>query len=197
MGKAEKTRAYIVEKTAPIFNTKGYAGTSINDMTEATGLTKGSIYGNFANKDEVAVAAFDHNLKIVQAILRDEFSRCTTNTDKLLVYTRVYGNILKRPFPQGGCPVLNTAIESDDTHPLLCERAVQAIRDWKRHIIRLIEKGKASKEFREDADPAKIALTLIALVEGSIMLAKLSGRSADQRIVLQSATEFVMSLKNK
>lgn len=195
MGKAEITKAYIVEKTAPIFNTKGYAGTSINDMIEATGLTKGSIYGNFANKDEVAVAAFDHNLAIVQAILRDEFSRCTTYTDKLLVYTRVYGSILKKPFPLGGCPVLNTAIESDDTHPLLRERATQAIRDWKQHIIRLIEKGKVNQEFREDADPLKIALTLIALVEGSIMLAKLSGRSADQRIVLQSATEFVMSFK--
>lgn len=195
MGKAEITKAYIVEKTAPIFNTKGYAGTSINDMTEATGLTKGSIYGNFANKDEVAVAAFDHNLQTVLGILRDEFARCDTYTDKLLVYTRVYGNILKKPFPQGGCPVLNTAIESDDTHPLLRERAAQAIRDWKQHIIRLIEKGKANQEFHEDADAVKTALTLIALVEGSIMLAKLSGKSADQRVILQSAAELVISLK--
>lgn len=43
MTKAEKTRNFIVEKTAPIFNMKGYAGTSLNDITAATGLTKGSI----------------------------------------------------------------------------------------------------------------------------------------------------------
>ena len=59
MSKAEKTRQFIIEKTAPIFNKKGFAGTSLSDMTEATGLTKGSIYGNFADKDEVAMAAFD------------------------------------------------------------------------------------------------------------------------------------------
>ena len=63
MSKAERTKQFIVEKTAPIFNMKGYAGTSVNDMMAATGLTKGSIYGNFKNKDDVALAAFDHNRK--------------------------------------------------------------------------------------------------------------------------------------
>lgn len=43
MNKAQRTRQFIVEKTAPIFNVKGYAGTSLADMTEATGLTKGSV----------------------------------------------------------------------------------------------------------------------------------------------------------
>ncbi len=62
MNKAERTRHFIIEKAAPIFNTKGYAGTSLSDMTEATGLTKGSIYGNFADKDEVALACFEHIL---------------------------------------------------------------------------------------------------------------------------------------
>lgn len=43
MTKAEKTQAYIIERTAPLFNAKGYAGTLINDLMEITGLTKGSI----------------------------------------------------------------------------------------------------------------------------------------------------------
>lgn len=45
--KSERTRQFIIEKVAPIFNRKGYAGTSLSDLTEATGLTKGAIYGNF------------------------------------------------------------------------------------------------------------------------------------------------------
>ena len=52
--RSEKTRQLIIETAAPIFNKKGYAGTSLSDLTQATGLTKGSIYGNFKNKDEVA-----------------------------------------------------------------------------------------------------------------------------------------------
>ena len=72
MSKAERTRQFIIEKTAPIFNEKGYAGTSINDLTEATGLTKGSIYGNFENKDEVALAAFDYNFERVITFIKSK-----------------------------------------------------------------------------------------------------------------------------
>src|SRR5271156_1586305 len=113
MNKAEKTKQFIVEKTAPLFNMKGYAGTSLSDMTEATGLTKGSIYGNFANKDEVALAAFDFNVKKVQDIIRSEMAKHSSAREKLLSYVYVYENFLKFPFPEGGCPILNTAIEAD------------------------------------------------------------------------------------
>src|SRR3954467_6490489 len=102
MSKAEQTKAFIIEKTAPIFNVKGYAGTSLSDMTEATGLTKGSIYGNFENKDEVALAAFEHNWKCIQAVLREEMDKRKTYKDKLLVFARVYENFNSHPFPEGG-----------------------------------------------------------------------------------------------
>ena len=63
--KSAITSQYIIEKVAPIFNKKGYVGTSLSDMTEATGLTKGSIYGNFKNKDGVAIEALKYNISII------------------------------------------------------------------------------------------------------------------------------------
>jgi len=63
MTKSEQTKAFIIEKTAPIFNSKGYAGTSLTDITEATKLTKEVFMETLANKDEVALAAFDYNLR--------------------------------------------------------------------------------------------------------------------------------------
>src|SRR4051812_16713049 len=114
MSKAEKTKSFIIEKVAPIFNTKGYAGTSLSDMTEATGLTKGSIYGNFSDKDEVALAVFDFNLKKVNSIIQSEVAKRTTAKSQLLAYIDVYENFLTLPFPDGGCPILNTAIDADD-----------------------------------------------------------------------------------
>jgi TetR/AcrR family transcriptional repressor of nem operon len=59
--KSDRTRQFIIGSTANLFNMKGYAGTSLSDITGAFGLTKGSIYGNFANKEEVALAVFDYN----------------------------------------------------------------------------------------------------------------------------------------
>src|ERR1700733_14691551 len=104
MTKSEHTKAFIIEKTAPIFNTKGYEGTSMSDITNATGLTKGSIYGNFVNKDEVALAVFDYNLNKIETIIRSEMNKYLSAKDKLMVYINVYDNFLSHPFPQGGCP---------------------------------------------------------------------------------------------
>ena len=61
LSKAEVTTKYILETVAPIFNQKGYAATSMDDITRATGLTKGAIYGNFKNKETLAIEAFKKN----------------------------------------------------------------------------------------------------------------------------------------
>ena len=193
-GKAEKTKQFIVEKTAPIFNMKGYAGTSLNDMIHATGLTKGSIYGNFVNKDDVALAAFDFNLKKVNSVIREEMSTRTTFREKLLVYTKVYENFLEFPFPEGGCPVLNTAIEADDTHPLLKQKASDAIVHWKDSLTKLIQKGIESKEFKQDVNPEQIALTIIATIEGAIMITKLTGKLNYRRAIMQSVEKLINDL---
>jgi TetR/AcrR family transcriptional repressor of nem operon len=194
MSKAEKTRQFIIEKTAPIFNTKGYAGTSLNDMTASTGLTKGSIYGNFTNKDEVALAAFDYNLQQVGNIISDEMNKKESIQDKLLVYVTVYSNCLKQTFPTGGCPILNTAVEADDTHPELRKKAMSAILSWKHKITTLIEKGIENKEFNAAIDSEEIALTIIAMIEGGTMLAKLTGKYDHRKSVMKSVERLIKGL---
>lgn len=194
MNKAEKTKQFIVEMTAPVFNEKGYTGTSLNDMTNATGLTKGSIYGNFANKDEVALACFDYNLKKVNSIIRQELEKKTTSRDKLMVYVHIYENFLKHPFPAGGCPILNTAVEADDTHPLLKQKAIDAILSWKGTITGLIEKGKEEGEFSEEVNAEQTALTMIATIEGCIMIAKLTGKMNYRNAIMQSVGKMIAAL---
>ena len=57
--KGEQTKNDIVRKSAPLFNQKGYEGTSLSDLMEATGLQKGGIYRHFSGKEELATEAFD------------------------------------------------------------------------------------------------------------------------------------------
>jgi AcrR family transcriptional regulator len=194
MSKADQTRAFIIEKTAPVFNMKGYAGTSLTDMTGATGLTKGSIYGNFTNKDEVALAAFDHNLQKVVNIINAEMSVLHSVRDKLLVYVRVYNDFLKLPFPVGGCPILNTAIEADDTHSELKKKASDAILSWKNRIMRMIQTGIEKGEFKAGVDPEQTALTMIAMIEGGIMISKLTGKLNYRNAIMRSVGELINRL---
>lgn len=195
MGKAERTKQFIVEKTAPLFNTKGFAGTSLNDITVATGLTKGSIYGNFANKDEVALAVFDYNYQCVRDIISGEMNTRKTSIDKLLVYIDVYDNFLQHPFPIGGCPILNTAIEADDTHPLLKQKAESAIMYWKNNIQKLLTQGIENNEIRADIPIEQTALTIVAMIEGAIMVTKLTGKLNYQDDILKSVRKLILELK--
>lgn len=88
MNKAEKTKLFIIEKTAPVFNTKGYAATSLSDITEVTGLSKGSIYGNFDSKDEVVTEAFKYNA----ALLYKGFEEAMSTADNAYMRLRAFVN---------------------------------------------------------------------------------------------------------
>lgn len=194
MTKAEKTRNYIVEKTAPIFNMKGYAGTSLNDITVATGLTKGSIYGNFSNKDEVALAAFDYNLNNNVSKIEAEMSNQVSIKGKLLVYVSIYQTFIVGAVSQGGCPILNTAIDADDTHPALREKALKAVLSWKKRIIKLVEEGISNQEIKAKNNPEQIALTVIAMIEGGIMISRLTNKLDNWNLIMDSLKKYINSL---
>ena len=195
MSKAERTKQFIIKTTAPIFNTKGYAGTSVNDLTKATGLTKGSIYGNFESKDEVALAAFDYNFGRVNSYLKAEISATENAVERLLAYPRVYRNFLKIPFLQSGCPILNTATEADDTHPVLRDRAAHALAFWKKSLENQIKRGIERDEIKAGTNPAVIAVVLMSLIEGAIMQAKVTGKSTELKIAMDYLQQMITNLK--
>jgi AcrR family transcriptional regulator len=195
ISKSDRTKQFIVERTAPIFNEKGYVGTSLTDLTNATGLTKGSIYGNFDNKDEVAIAAFDYNFNRVSHYLKSRILATENSIERLLVYPKVYRNFLKIPFLKPGCPILNTSTEADDTHPKLRERASDALAFWKTSLENQIKRGIDRGEIKEETNPAEIAVVLMSLIEGAIMQAKVTGKSTELRITMNFLEKQILELK--
>lgn len=181
MSKSEKTRQFIVEKAAALFNQKGYNGTSMSDIMEATGLSKGGIYGNFKRegldkngvKEEIAIAAFDH---AVEQVYREigERTRVIENTlDKLKAVVYFYRERVLNPPVEGGCPIQNTAVEADDGHGVLREKVVEAIAVWKQRIVRTLEKGIEKGEVKPDIDKEEFATLFIGNLEGGILLARI------------------------
>lgn len=193
--KAERTRIFIVEKTAPLFNAKGFAGTSLSDLTEATGLTKGSIYGNFKNKDEVALAAFDYNFGKVTEYVKAKILATDYSIERLLVYPRVYRNFLRIPFLKPGCPILNTSTEADDTHAPLREKAAEALGFWKRSIENQIKRGIERHEIKKDTNPTQVAVVIMSLIEGAIMQAKVTRREGELHLAMDFLEGFIQELK--
>lgn len=174
MSKSERTREYIIEKTAQVFNKKGYSGTSLNDLTEATGLTKGALYGNFENKDEMAFAAFDYNLSLVRELFLGS-ERSGNAFDQLLSIPDLVRANFRLLAAHGGCPILNTSVEADDNHPLLKKKVCHAIASWHTRLEKTIQQGMEEKSIRKGIDAKQYAKIIMTMVEGSLMLSKISG----------------------
>ncbi|WP_027387666.1 TetR/AcrR family transcriptional regulator [Chryseobacterium gregarium] len=176
MSKAEKTRQFIIEKTAALFNTKGYTSTSLSDITEATGLTKGSIYGNFENKDEVALEAYKYNSgwlgKNMSQSLGEEFP---DTIEKLKAFVTFYRKNWKTVFENGGCPLMNAATEADDTFPDLKKQVTKSFEEWISKVSNVISDGQKNGEINKKADAEEYASLFIMLIEGGILLSKTTG----------------------
>lgn len=192
--KAERTKRYIVEKAAPVFNRQGYAATSLADLVAATGLTKGSIYGNFKNKDEVAVAAFQHNVGFIVKAVRERIERADTCLEKLLAYPRTYRAIAQSMISNGGCPVLNTAVDSSGINVALHRAVCKIISVWKNGIVAIIEKGMQNKEFSADVNATKTAEVLICLVEGGFAMTKTTGEVSYLENAIDQVERIIHSL---
>lgn len=195
MSKSAYTKQFIIAQTAPVFNTKGYAGTSMNDIMSITGLSKGCIYGNFENKDEVALAAFDYNHNKVNEHIKSRIVATDHAIERLLVYPHTYRNYFRYSFLQAGCPILNTSTEADDTHPQLRARAVKALEFWKTSLENQIKRGIARKEIKATADPAEIAVIMISIIEGAFMQAKLTNKTKAMNIAMNYLEKIIMDLK--
>ncbi|MCR9251978.1 MAG: TetR/AcrR family transcriptional regulator [bacterium] len=172
LSKAEKTKRFILEKAAPLFNQKGYAGTSLSDIMEVTGLTKGGIYGNFKNKDEIALQAFDFNIEVLYDAFRDAIRLHKDALTKLQTILGFHKSIMYHPVLVSGCPILNTAVEADDTHPELKVRVIKALNIWKEGIVYIINKGKEKGQIKEKINADKYADIFISLIEGGLMMTK-------------------------
>jgi TetR/AcrR family transcriptional repressor of nem operon len=172
LSKAEKTKEYIIERSAPLFNKKGYAGTSLSDIIEATALTKGSIYGNFENKDELAVAVYQHNFYSLRKRIAQDVRLQEKAIDKLLAITNYYRQNWKHVCERGGCPIVNASVEADDHLRYLKKPVQDSIRVFVKDIASIIELGQQNKEFKRKINPTEYAYVIITILEGAIILLK-------------------------
>jgi TetR/AcrR family transcriptional repressor of nem operon len=175
--KGDRTRARIVAAAAPLFNQRGYAGASMTDLMAATGLEKGGIYRHFGSKDALALAAFDHAVTLHGARIHSFVAAETGAVARLAAVGAAMASVFDDPILPGGCPLLNTATESDDaagaSYAALRVRAQAAMRQFLRYVARIVEQGMASGELTPGLDPRMEAAMIVATMEGAVMLTKL------------------------
>src|SRR5580693_2199546 len=151
MRKGEQTRQEIIRKAAPIFNQRGYEGAALSDLMRATGLEKGGIYRHFDSKQQLAGEAFDYAWELALDTRFEGTQEISNAVDRLRQIVRNFRDRTAGLVP-GGCPLLNTAIDSDDGNPELRGKARRALSSLLGRLRRIIEEGQRSGEIRGDVN---------------------------------------------
>jgi AcrR family transcriptional regulator len=195
--KSERTRHYIVETTAPLFNMRGYEGTSLEDLCRATGLTKGALYGNFINKDELFAEAFQYAVRRVREEGRKRVDVQTNNRDRLLALMEFFATYVMDPPLRGGCPLLNNAVDADDHRPKMKKVVARELEHSVDYITRLLDDGRSAGEFRSSFDSRQIALLFFCAIEGAIMFSRVSSSDEAMQAVTSQIKQLVDNLGGK
>lgn len=180
----ENTRETILRKSGILFNTRGYKATSISDITDATGYTKGAIYRHFVNKVDLEVETLVHLSSLMFEKLRVCIKAERTAPAKLRAMFHFFESYITRPPLKGGCPLLNAAIEADDSHPALRRAALKILHEMRGSVIHIIDNGVKYGQLRNNVDRQGLATLVIASLEGAIMMSKLSGNDDDIKRVI-------------
>ena len=165
------TSEIILNKVAPIFNKQGYVGTSLTDITNATGLTKGAIYCNFANKEDLALQSFQLNINLAITPLFKLVAAQQGSINKLHIitdYQRSYYDLVK---DRGGCPMLRAGVDTKFINPLLFKAAQNLSQKFTVGLTNIINEGIIDNEIQQKTDPVKYAKIILSLIEGSSLLA--------------------------
>jgi TetR/AcrR family transcriptional regulator, transcriptional repressor for nem operon len=191
MTKGEQTRQMIIEKAAPLFNKNGYAGTSLSDIMKVTGLAKGGLYGNFKSKDEIAAMTFDYSYQKVKTAILQIVSPCKTSQEKLFAILEFYSTYITNPPISGGCPLLNTSVEADDSFPFLKMKARAAQNEMLASLVQIFQAGKKNGEFKKDMQPQREGEMMYALIEGGIVMAKINDAPTILHRILDRIQEHI------
>jgi AcrR family transcriptional regulator len=169
--KAERTKQFILETAAPIFNRKGVSGANIDDVLDATKLTKGCLYGHFENKEDLALQVVDYMLHDNAEQLLMQISKGKTAKAKVFAYLDYYKDPLETHI-NGGCPVFNMAVEGDDNNPAIKEKVATVLRQGQELFVSILNQGIKDGEFTDKLDTAGYAFKAVAAVEGAVVLCR-------------------------
>ena len=183
MSKADRTRQFIIEASAPLINKKGMAGTSLSDIMEVTKLAKGGIYGNFENKEEICVESFLYLRSQLAGKLDLAISQGNSAKAKLFNLLAVYENDKNMT---EGCPILNFGVEADDTNPIIKEQVKNAIRFAQNRFYTIVEDGIENKELSTEINAEQFSIKVFAMIEGGILCRKVLGNNQQMEIILKS-----------
>jgi TetR/AcrR family transcriptional repressor of nem operon len=157
---------------------------------EATGLKKGGIYRHFSGKEALATEAFDYAWGKATSGRLDGVDAVENHVDRL---KKTIANFveMRAGLVAGGCPLMNTAVESDDGNAVLRARARKALRSWTERLAKITAQGIEKNEIDVRVDPKKLSRLIIGSLEGALLISRLDMDQGPLRDIRQHLDDYL------
>ena len=185
MSKGEQKRQFIIEQAAILFNERGIAGTSVDEILEVANTSKGCFYGHFESKDELAQAAVDYLLGKLNDRRNNTVSKHKTAIAKINAALDNSKNPLKS-YIEGGCPIVNFSTETDDTNPAIKKKLKDMVDTAITTYANIIQDGINNGELSNAINPVEFATRMMLSIEGGNAICRVLNSTKPMQIMIKS-----------
>lgn len=179
-----------VDSAMRVFWSRGYEGTSINDLVQATGINRGSIYASFDGKRDIflaALASYDDRYR-ARFLAGLKVGR-TPKEAILAAFRAAAGQVPSSEFP-AGCLVVNSAVELAPHDPEISDAVNASLGELRRFFRDRIDAAKAAGEVGA-LDSDATTTTLYALFLGLRVMSRANAPDDQKEQVVQQARRLL------
>lgn len=167
----------ILDAALNVFRTKGYTATTVDDLCQAAGVTKGSFFHHFQSKEAAALAAINHwNEMTSEMFEQAPYWHAQDPRDRLLAYLDFRGQLVQGELPEFTCLLGTLVQETFASHPQLraaCDAGVQA---HAQTLVSTIDQARQLYAPQADWNPEDLARHTQAVLQGAFVMAKAAGQ---------------------
>jgi TetR/AcrR family transcriptional regulator, lmrAB and yxaGH operons repressor len=161
-----KHRRPIVNTAVTLFRQQGYAGTGLNDIVDASGAPKGSLYHYFpAGKASIAVAAVEETGRRVAETMTKLASETCSTADLLRAHARLLAGWMRQSGFRDGCPMTTVLLASRDRNVAEAGRKAYAARVG-------ITGDKLIADGFSPARAERLAILCVSALQGALIQAR-------------------------
>lgn len=183
--KGTKTREHILKSSRKLFVTQGFHNTAISEIISATGVKKGNLYYHFNSKEDLGLAVLEDAKEEFFLFLNKSLSGADPVIKIINACQAIFNEQKKNNFV-GGCLFGNTALEMTDSNPQFASIIQEVFDRWTEIFETLMLKAQESGNLNSKIPPKLLAKTVVATVEGAIMMSRVSKRKQDLRDFLSA-----------
>ena len=170
-----KLKEKIIRESKNLFSAKGFLNTSISDVMEASGTSKGGLYNHFRNKGELFSAVLEESRKSWREINLAGVDGIDSPIGKIIRILENYRDMYfadSRDVP-GGCIFVRVSLESSDLAdqcPGIAQEISEGFDRFKAMLRRYLEAARSTGEIRADVDAGEVAdMVFSAMMGASVM----------------------------